>query len=204
VRAVKVNANMSGASDAAQATKECASKCSILGQLLWRRNGIPLRASKSQTSSTTTRIGGSTECRLLLCARWTALSIGRVEERKRRKGKAAEIAFDAKLWQGPAVLHYGVMFCLVPISLGPGPAPFQLARCVCFCHPGLGALPVHVGLHPPPAGRLDHIDTIAGHQSVASRNIACATTTTQTTDDHLCRPELIIFATHLEQLWHWR
>ena len=73
---------MSGASDAAQATSCCAPRSDILGRLLWRRDGIPLRASKSQTTSTTTRVGDSTECRSLLCVRWTALSIGRVEERK--------------------------------------------------------------------------------------------------------------------------
>jgi hypothetical protein len=50
--------DMFGASDAAQATNMRLYRTTILGRLLWRRR-IPLRASKSQTSSTTTRVGAS-------------------------------------------------------------------------------------------------------------------------------------------------
>lgn len=77
-------------------------RATILGRLLWRRGGIPLRASKSQTSSTTTRVGDSTECRYLLCVRWTALSIGRVEERKGKGRDGAKLFALEKSRAAPA------------------------------------------------------------------------------------------------------
>lgn len=84
--------SMFGASDAAQAINMRLYRTTILGRLLWHR-GIPLRASKSQTSSTTTRVGAS---RMLdTCCAYDGLHclLGALEKEKGREIPTAKNYF---------------------------------------------------------------------------------------------------------------